>query len=216
MSDSDDERIDVRIQVPGDPASAESLRALLGRRTEQPQLTPEQLHEVLRRAGGDDAVTTTTRSHPFVWVGTIETQFRGFSIRTRAVGEYTPPYDISSGDSLLASTSDGARVFTGMYSGPAHITLAALAAEPPAEPFWEETAELELRTRFGVITVEDFADDSAIARSNLATSGPGGYRLRVSAIGRSIAFDDIPTAPIEHYLVQVWPVDESDITQSIS
>jgi hypothetical protein len=201
MSDAGDASVELRIE----PASAEAIRAMLLHRSAPPKLTPEQQYEARRRALRADPVATATRSDLFVWAGSIETEFRGFSISTRAVGEYTPPYEISSGDSLLASTSDGARVFTGMYSGPAHITLGALDREPPAEPFWEETAELQLHTRYGVITVEDFAHDSVIAGLNLATAGPGGYRVRVSARGRSIAFDDIPTEPVEHYLVQVWP-----------
>ena len=172
--DRGEEWIDVFVS--SGPLDAAARAALLASRAEQPRLSDEEQYYRNREQLGGTDLLPTDGGAPFVWEGVVETEFRGFEIDARADGEYDPGYEAYTGDGLFARTTKGARVFTGMFSGPARLRLEALEAEPAQDPGWEQNSELAIETTFGWIRVEDQSIGSPLLDVDAAIAGPGRYR----------------------------------------
>ncbi|MFF4590903.1 hypothetical protein [Streptomyces sp. NPDC001388] len=69
----------------------------------------------------------------------------------------------------------------------------------------DEIVEVSVLCQSGRLLVESLDLGPAEDLPNLATAGPGRYRIRVHAHGRSTNPDGTDSDPIERYLLTVWP-----------
>ncbi|MQS38006.1 hypothetical protein [Streptomyces katsurahamanus] len=112
---------------------------------------------------------------------------------------------------LVAVMSDGAVICTGIHTGNVLVRVALHPFAPSdAGDGWEETAEVSVHSRRGLLRVESYEDGAVEDLPLLSTAGPGWYRLRVHARGRSINPDGVQDTPVEHYLLAIWPAPPSD------
>jgi hypothetical protein len=68
----------------------------------------------------------------------------------------------------------------------------------------------------GLLRVESLEHGPVDGLAPLSPAGPGWYRLRVHAHGRSILPDKVGAEPVEEYLLVTWPAAQSatDIIRS--
>jgi hypothetical protein len=122
---------------------------------------------------------------------------------------------------LLATTDTGHAVCvkTGIAAGVVQLAIEFL--DGPASGMddsheWEAVTELSFEateTTAGVVVL--MADTNPPFRSFELPEGPGWYRMRGHAIGRSLDFDLAVREPREHHLLQLWRVDQFDDAQVI-
>ena len=95
-------------------------------------------------------------------------------------------------------------VRTGISMGPVSVEVSEVGSMPAVEVSgWEDVAEFSVLVRDRPAYLGGFSqDDRDVPR--IGTAGPGWYRLRVHARGRSVAPDLVVDEPTEEYLVQVW------------
>lgn len=108
----------------------------------------------------------------------------------------------------------GFLVKTGSQWGPFGVVLQLLDAAPgPPADEWEDVVELSVDVA-GELTVGEIVD----GRVGSVPVPPGGYRLRVSARGRTESAirdreiesaDGAAGSPVEHFLVCIWPAAPS-------
>lgn len=135
---------------------------------------------------------------------------RQFYIVDPDLGTDQAPDIADAGNGLIAVEEDGASVLTGLTVGPVEVTVTTHVSEPPFhEGDWDEVVETSFVSTTGSALVTSWEDGEAEDLPDLATSGPGSYRVRVHARGRdegrakdSLGPDD---DPVEAYLLQVWP-----------
>lgn len=98
-------------------------------------------------------------------------------------------------------------VRTGIHTGGVHVNVQALGGEPSlALADWEDIGETSVRVGdAGTLMVTSEDASNAVAFPNLSVAGPGTYRVRVHARGRTIDYDGSMARSREHYLIQVWP-----------
>lgn len=121
------------------------------------------------------------------------------------VGYPAPPPGFS-----LAGQSLGegiVAVYTGMFMGPAEVTVEFHDKEPTEDTAgWEDVEEVALLVPSGrvlVLGVDGIPEDGW----NIATpAGCAVLRVRVHARGRDEYFDDVAEEVSEHYLFQLWPI----------
>ncbi|GHA42932.1 hypothetical protein GCM10010329_77300 [Streptomyces spiroverticillatus] len=117
---------------------------------------------------------------------------------------------------LVAGGVDHAVALAGISAGPAMISF-DLAPDPLAADSsrpWEDVAAFDYTSTLGVTHLatamgpDEESDDLEAYEVNLAFNGPGNYRMRLHAQGRTLHPDGVQEEdePIaEHYLLQVWP-----------
>ncbi|MFJ4768542.1 hypothetical protein ACIP88_05400 [Streptomyces uncialis] len=105
---------------------------------------------------------------------------------------------------LVAADDGSIEILTGIHTGDVSVSFTSHDGEPRLAPGpWEEIAEISFRSLSGEVVLHPVAGDAA-ARSRLA-SGPGDYRLRVSARGRDTAVDAAVETIVEWYRIDCWP-----------
>lgn len=109
-------------------------------------------------------------------------------------------------NSIVAVTSFGIQITTGVATGPIVLRVLAATSEPIHEDgdqgSWDWIVEAALTTANGVIQLANAGLEDI---GNLAVAGPGSYQLRVSARGLDIAYDEVVDTAVEAYEVAVWP-----------
>lgn len=129
-----------------------------------------------------------------------------------ASGEDDPLPDSVDGW-LTVGEENWMSVVCGTRWGPVQVTFAALSSPPKAghKDFQAESSgERDLYCEDGSFLVVENYVYSSLAMS---TAGSDWIRVRVSARSRQEAFDasDVTGAPIEHHLIEYWPiVDQED------
>ncbi|GAA5615394.1 hypothetical protein Spla01_06606 [Streptomyces platensis] len=107
---------------------------------------------------------------------------------------------------LAAPMDHGAWILTGINTGPVRVEAHCLDAAPPVEATeWEEVVEISVRSTAGDLRINSGYDITPDALPVLNPHGPGWYRMRVHASGRSINPDGVSDEPVEDYLITVWP-----------
>ncbi|MGW2254746.1 hypothetical protein ACWCXH_31825 [Kitasatospora sp. NPDC001660] len=118
--------------------------------------------------------------------------------------------DYSTG--LIVLMSAGARIYTGIDTGPVRVRASAHGERPPMpdlDDSWSDIVEASVFAPLGNLRVDSLAHGPAPRLPNLSASGPGWYRIRVCARGRDTAFDQVCEEPVEDYVIAVWPQGSS-------
>lgn len=112
-------------------------------------------------------------------------------------------------NSIVAVAPGFAAVNTGIAMGDVRLTIEIHQQSPPVSAAeWEEVVEVTVEATAGRVVVTAL-DDMAPLYPILTPQGPGYYRVRVHARGRDNAIDLVVEAPVEDYLIQVWPASPS-------
>ncbi|MFF4191647.1 hypothetical protein [Nonomuraea sp. NPDC001831] len=104
---------------------------------------------------------------------------------------------------------DGARVVCGQEIGDVGVTAELWDAAPPlAADDWQDVAEVSVAWRSAFM---DFAttDGGENPAAQLELPGPDDYRLRVHGRNRDDGDPRDDDAPVEEYLIQVWPAPQA-------
>jgi hypothetical protein len=100
-------------------------------------------------------------------------------------------------------------VFTGPHTGNVRVRAAALPGSPgDAAPGWDAVEEVTLWAPDGLIRVLALMGDVLPSAPELATAGPGLYRVQVRARGRRPEDAEDDDAPPEQFEILAWPVTE--------
>ncbi len=105
----------------------------------------------------------------------------------------------------------GAVISTGIADGVVDVELYLLEAEPKLESErWEDIDEGDLATETGSIRLTGgFSAQNYIpgVKDGLTPTGPSLHRVRVSATGRGLNYDLVPSDAdtSESYLIEMWP-----------
>ncbi|MGA4948413.1 hypothetical protein [Streptomyces lydicamycinicus] len=112
---------------------------------------------------------------------------------------------------LAAPMDHGAWILTGINTGHVRVTAQCLDAAPPVEATdWEEIVEISVRSVEGDLRINSGYDIAPDDLPLLNPQGPGWYRMRVHASGRSINPDGVSDEPVEDYLIAVWPQEPAE------
>ncbi|MCX4749221.1 hypothetical protein OG455_27575 [Kitasatospora sp. NBC_01287] len=114
--------------------------------------------------------------------------------------------DYSTG--LAVVLAAGAQIYTGVDTGPVRVHAAPLSCRPTnfGDPNdWSEIVEVSVHAPLGDLKVDSLADGQVPGLPQLASTGPGWYRMLVCARGRDTAFDQVCEEPVEDYLIATWP-----------
>jgi len=101
---------------------------------------------------------------------------------------------------FLSAREDEVRVTSGTHTGDVPLITEAHDSEPPDEAGWEDVAEASVSVPTGELRV---LESQMPLFGNLASSGPGDYRVRVLANHRGD--ERAGRGSHDAYLVQVWP-----------
>lgn len=113
---------------------------------------------------------------------------------------------------LIATGLGSAVIHTGIADGQVDVSVEAYGSEPPLVlEDWDDVVEVAIDSPTGELQVRCLDDDPPTL-PNLASSGPGTYRLRVHVRGRDTAPDAATDDVTESYLIQTWPsADKQEI-----
>ncbi|WP_329392655.1 hypothetical protein OHA45_37015 [Streptomyces lydicus] len=112
---------------------------------------------------------------------------------------------------LAAPMDHGAWVLTGINTGLVNVTAQCFDAAPPIEATdWEEIVEVSVRSIAGDLRINSGYSITPDDLPLLNPQGPGWYRMRVHASGRSINPDGVSDEPVEDYLIAVWPQEPAE------
>ncbi|WAU81470.1 hypothetical protein O1Q96_17765 [Streptomyces sp. Qhu-G9] len=113
---------------------------------------------------------------------------------------------------LAVPMSHGALIVTGIHTGEIRATATPMNGPPPgpADDFWEEIVEVSVHAPTGGLRVESLEQGLVDGLALLSPAGPGWYRLRVHARGRSTLPDKTSPEPVEDHLVMTWPAPWAD------
>ncbi|MEU8543144.1 hypothetical protein AB0C52_24705 [Streptomyces sp. NPDC048717] len=115
---------------------------------------------------------------------------------------------------LIGSHHDTVCVLTGINCGEVLLSVLRADTDPgPDKAPWDDIAEAPLHAPAGTLHYTALMGNTGEEpqepyETNLAHAGPGEYRLRLHARGRSINPDGVQGEgePVtEHYLLQLWP-----------
>ncbi|MFH8371387.1 hypothetical protein [Streptomyces sp. NPDC018031] len=122
------------------------------------------------------------------------------------------PADTARWSAGLAAPMDwGAWVSTGIHTGYVRIRAEVLSAAPSVEEAdWEEIVEISVRSLEGDLRITSDGEITPDTLPTLNAQGPGWYRVRVHARGRSINPDGVAEEPTEEYLITCWPQGPAD------
>lgn len=106
-------------------------------------------------------------------------------------------------------------ILTGIALG--HVRdHAILHKRPPAADLsWDDLAEVTLATSTGEMHIEGWGGMTFDER-NLAVSGPGEYRLRVSARGREDEWDHAVEIAQEEFRLDIWRAGAGSTTEVVA
>jgi hypothetical protein len=115
-----------------------------------------------------------------------------------------------TGGRLLQPTGPSeATVFTGPHSGTVQVRAAGLPGLPgEAGPDWDAVEEVTLWAAAGRFAVFGLMGEPLSSAPELATAGPGLYRVQVRARGRRPDGEQSDGAPSEQFEILTWPVTE--------
>ncbi|MEU8780462.1 hypothetical protein [Streptomyces sp. NPDC048637] len=114
-------------------------------------------------------------------------------------------------NSLAAAMDYGAWILTGINTGVVSVRAQCLDAAPPVEATdWEEIVEVSVRSVAGDLYINSGYDITPDDLPVLNPQGPGWYRMRVHASGRSVNLDGVSDEPVEDYLIAVWPQEPTE------
>jgi hypothetical protein len=143
--------------------------------------------------------------------------YHQFSLVFTQDPEFVPDYPMSVDGTdpeavihcLIAPSGPSVRVETGIAMGVVGLTVEFLDAPPSAVDAtreWESVAELSIEALDSVAHVQLLGAAPAPPFDLFALpAGPGWYRLRAHAVGRSLDFDAVVVgSPREHHFVQLW------------
>jgi len=139
----------------------------------------------------------------------IEVEYNVLTVgdATASPGSVERPYE----NGLVTAVSDGvgtvAMIVTGAQDDEVHVVAELWAAEPPAPALadWEDAAEVQISWPGGPIRLLG-ADVEPRPDVELADGvEPGHYLLRVAGRHRDEGEARLPDAPVEEYLLQIWP-----------
>ncbi|MEU1385624.1 MULTISPECIES: hypothetical protein [unclassified Nonomuraea] len=105
---------------------------------------------------------------------------------------------------------DGARIVCGQEIGDIGVTAELWDAAPPlTTDGWQDVAEVSVvwRSAFMDFATTDGGENPA---EQLELPGPGDYRLRVHGRNRDDGDPRDDGAPVEEYLIQVWPAPHAE------
>ncbi|WP_413755053.1 hypothetical protein [Streptomyces sp. MMBL 11-3] len=114
---------------------------------------------------------------------------------------------------LAVPMSRGALVATGIHTGDVRVGTSVMTspAVTSADASWEEIVEISVHAPAGLLKVESLEKGPVVRLPLLSRTGPGWYRLRVHARGRSMPADSVSTEPAEDYLLELWPSPPADV-----
>ncbi len=98
----------------------------------------------------------------------------------------------------------GVAIQTSVASGLVRYAWATHSSRPAVEDPWDDVVEVTIATETGEIHVEGWAG-ATHDETNLATEGPGTYRLRVSARDRGSEWDQNVEVAKEQFRFDIWP-----------
>ncbi|MGI5260882.1 hypothetical protein [Streptomyces angustmyceticus] len=112
---------------------------------------------------------------------------------------------------LAAPMDHGAWILTGINTGHVRVAAHCLDTAPPVEATdWEEIVEISVRSTAGDLRINSGYEITPDALPVLNPQGPGWYRMRVHASGRSTNPDGVSEEPVEDYLISVWPQEPAE------
>ncbi|WP_277410338.1 hypothetical protein [Streptomyces nigrescens] len=112
---------------------------------------------------------------------------------------------------LAAPMAHGAWILTGINTGQVRVSAQRFDVAPPIEATgWEEIVEVSVRSVEGELRINSGYDITPDDLPLLNPQGPGWYRMRVHASGRSINSDGVSDEPVEGYLIAVWPQEPAE------
>lgn len=118
-------------------------------------------------------------------------------------------YSVESADwsnSLAAPMDHGAYILTGIHTGRVNVETRITSTPPPADTEgWEEVVEVSVHADEFDLGLNYFQGEGPDEPPALSDQGPGWYRMRVHARGRSLEPDGVSQEPIEDYLITAWP-----------
>ncbi|MFI5865841.1 hypothetical protein [Streptomyces sp. NPDC051546] len=118
-------------------------------------------------------------------------------------------YKVESADwsnTLAAPMDHGAYIVTGIHTGRVNVETRITSTPPPADTEgWEEVVEVSVHADEVDLALNYFDGQGPSNPPALSDQGPGWYRMRVHARGRTLAPDGVSEEPIEDYLITTWP-----------
>ncbi|MFF7266700.1 hypothetical protein ACFZCL_41460 [Streptomyces sp. NPDC008159] len=118
------------------------------------------------------------------------------------------PVDTADWSNGLATPmSHGAIILTGIRTGDVQVTAETQSTPTQTTDHapWDEIVEVSVLCESGQLLVESLDLGPAEDLPDLASAGPGWYRIRVHAHGRNTNPDGTDSDPIERYLLTAWP-----------
>ncbi|MGG7104644.1 hypothetical protein [Rhodococcus sp. 24CO] len=97
---------------------------------------------------------------------------------------------------------------TGTEMGAVHFRSEEYEAEPPFEKTgWEEVQEVSASFDTAIVRMLDFETDYQDFPDESLISRPGGYRVRLYAVGREsgVECQELDDDLVERYFLQLWP-----------
>ncbi|MEU9114969.1 hypothetical protein AB0D04_25075 [Streptomyces sp. NPDC048483] len=123
------------------------------------------------------------------------------------VAEFEPEW---TGNGLVeAAPTDGSgiKILCGQEIGTVSVTAELWDAAPPMDlDTWQDAAEIHVVWPSATM---DFGTTGADGEDVLPLPGSGDYRVRVYGRNRDDGDPRDDTAPVEEYVIQVWPVSGS-------
>jgi hypothetical protein len=120
--------------------------------------------------------------------------------------ESTPEVAQHTNGILDRQAPGAARVHTGANTGDVLVTVDTRDNPPPAPELdsWEEIVEISLEVPAGELRIYEIDDNSLGGLPVMTPSGPGSYRIRISARGRDIDYDGVAEDLNEQYHIITW------------
>ncbi|MGW7352649.1 hypothetical protein [Streptomyces sp. NPDC054784] len=125
----------------------------------------------------------------------------------QTVAEFLPEWDANG---LVESAppggdATGVKILCGQEIGHVSVTVQLWDGPPPQETDgWQDVAEIPVHWASPFVDFSTATDHEDPAQ-RLDLAGPGDYRVRVSGTHRDDGDPRDGTAPVETYLVQLWP-----------
>ncbi|WP_336211002.1 hypothetical protein [Nonomuraea sp. LPB2021202275-12-8] len=120
---------------------------------------------------------------------------------------------------IIRVEEGSAFLVTGLHTGTVDFTVVVADHDPGADrEGFEDIVEISFESEAGQVSLHEWGQD--VHELPPLPAGPGWYRLRYHARGMDEATDgaDLSNGPIDHYLLQIWPAEESlpHVLQSVS
>lgn len=133
-----------------------------------------------------------------------------YYISSPNVGGDAVPGPDQAANHLIAVAPDGACLLSGTHTGDIWLQLETWDGPPPLDlGAWEEVVEATFTSTTDHAFITEWGEAPREDLPNVATTGPGTYRLRLSARGRKEGLDagdlDEDDEPVEEHRLQTWP-----------